>query len=109
MNAAYIGQTGRSLKDRIYEHKKCSETQIRSNKDELNLEEKSAIALHAIKTGHTVAFYSAQPVITNVRKPFERLVAEQLTIKANEKKNCNRKDASTLSPAWIPLRPRLLT
>ncbi len=59
------------------------------------MEEKSAIALNAIKTGHTVAFDSAQPVITNVRNPFERLVAEQLTIKATEKKNCNRKDASS--------------
>ncbi len=88
---------------------KCSEKQIRSNKDEQNLEEKSAIALHAIKTGHIVAFENAQPVITNVRNPFERLVAEQLTIKTTEKKNCNRKDASTLSPAWIPLLPRLLT
>ncbi len=74
-----------------------------------NLEEKSAIALHAIKTGHTVAFESAQPVITNVRNSFEHPVAEQLTIKATEKKNYNRKDASTLSPAWIPLLPRLLT
>ncbi len=73
------------------------------------MEEKSAIALHAIKTGHRVAFESALPVITNVRNPFERIVAEQLTIKTTEKKNCNRKDASTLIPAWIPLVPRLLT
>ncbi len=67
------------------------EKQIRSNKDEQNLEEKPAIVFHAIKTGHTVALESAQPVITNVRNPFERLVADQLTIKATEKKNCNRK------------------
>ncbi len=105
----YIGQTGRSLKDRIYEHKKCSEKQTRSYKDEENLEEKLAIALHAIKTGHIVAFERAQPVKTNVRNSFERLVAEQPTIKATEKKNCNRKGASTLSPTWIPLLPRLLT
>ncbi len=39
-------------------------------------------------------------VITNVRNPYERLVAEQLSIKATVKKNCNRKDASTLSQAW---------
>ncbi len=63
------------------------------------LEEKSDIVLHAIKTGHTVAFENAQPVITNLRSPYERFVAEQLTIKATEKKNCNRKDASTLSQA----------
>ncbi len=63
----YIGQTRRSLKDRIYEHQKCSEEQIRSFKDEQNQEEKSAIALHAIQTGHTVAFESAQTVITNVK------------------------------------------
>ncbi len=63
----------------------------------------------AKKTGHTVAFENAQPVITNVRNPFERLVAEQLTTKATEKKNRNRKEASTLSPAWIPLLPRLRT
>ncbi len=44
-----------------------------------------------------------------VRNPLERLVTEQLTIKATEKKNCYRKDASTLSPAWIPLLPHLLT
>ncbi len=74
-----------SLKDRIYKHKKCSEKQIRSNKEEQNLEEKSAVAFHAIKTGHTVTFESAQPVITNVRNPFERLVAQQLTIRATEK------------------------
>ncbi len=72
--------------------------------DEQTLEENSAIALHAIKTGHTVAFENAQPVITN-----GRLVAEQLTIKTTEKMNCNRKDASTLSPAWFPLIPSLLS
>ncbi len=66
----YIGQTKRSLNDRIFEHKKYSEKQIRSNKDEHNLEEKSAIALRAIKTGHTVTFESAQPVINNVKNPF---------------------------------------
>ncbi len=63
----YIGQTGSSLKDRIYEHQTCSEEQIRSYKDEQNPEEKSAIVLHAIQTGHTVAFESAQTVITNVK------------------------------------------
>ncbi len=62
-----------------YEHQKCAEKQIRSNKDEQTLEEKSAIALHAIKAGHIVAFENAQQVITNVRNPYERLVAEQLT------------------------------
>ncbi len=68
----YIDQIDRSLKDRTYEHQKCSEMQIRSNKDEQNLEEKTPFALHAIKTGHTVAFGIAQPVITNVRNPYER-------------------------------------
>ncbi len=57
---------------------------------------------HAIKFGHTVAFESAQPVITNVRNLFEGLVAEQLTIKATEKKNCKRKDASSLDPSTPP-------
>ncbi len=84
----YICLTGRSLYNRIDE-----QNQIRSNKDEQNPEEKSAIALHAITTGHTVAFESAQSVITNVRNPLERLAAKQLTIKATEKKNCYRKDA----------------
>ncbi len=68
----YIDQIGRSLKDRINEHQKFSEKLIRSNKDEQNLEEKSAFALHAIKTGHTVAFGIAQPVLTNVRNSYER-------------------------------------
>ncbi len=48
-------------------------------------------------------------LITNVRNPFYRLVGEQLTIKATEKKNYNRKDASTPRSVWIPLLPRLLT
>ncbi len=39
---------------------------------------------------------------TNARNPFERLVAEQLTINATEKKNCNRKDASSLDPSTSP-------
>ncbi len=81
---------------------------IGSNKDEQNLEEKSAIAFHAIKTGHTVTLDSAQPVITNVRNLCERLAAEQLMLRATEKKSCNRNVASTLNPAWIPLLPRLL-
>ncbi len=93
----YIGLTGRSLKVRINEHQTFSENQIRLNKYEQNPEEISAIAFHAIKNGHTVAFESTQSVITNVRNPFERLVAKQLIIKATEKKNCNRKDTSTLS------------
>ncbi len=56
----------------------------------------------------TVAFENVQPMITNVRNTFERLVAEQLTIKATGKENYNRKDAPTLSQAWIPLLSRLL-
>ncbi len=46
---------------------------LRTLKNHIGLK---VVALHAIKTGHTVAFESAQPVITNVRNPFERLVAE---------------------------------
>ncbi len=65
----YIGQTGRSLKGRIYELQKCSEKQNRSNKDEQNLEKKLVIALHAIKTGHNVAFESAQPLIIHLKMP----------------------------------------
>ncbi len=99
----YISQTARSLEHWIYEYRKCSENQIRSTKDEHTLEKKSAIVLHAIKFGHTVAFENAQPVITNVRNLYDRIVAVQLTIKATEKKNCNRKDASPLSKTWIPL------
>ncbi len=103
----YISQTARSLEHWIYEYRKCSENQIRSTKDEHTLEEKSAIVLHAIKFGHTFSFDNAQPVITNVRNLYNRVVVEQLTIKATEKKNCNKKDASPLSKAWIPLIPRL--
>ncbi len=69
----------------------------------------SAIALHGIKTGHTVEFENAQAVITNVSNLYERLVAEQPKVKATEKKNWNRKDASVLSQAWLPIIPRLLT
>ncbi len=39
------------------------EKHIRSTKDAKIFEEKSEIALHAIKTGHTVAFQNAQPQI----------------------------------------------
>ncbi len=95
MNAASatLVKQGDLLRTKFMNPRNVPKKQIRSNKDEQNLEEQSAIALHAIKTGHTVAFESTQPVITNVRNPYERLVAEQLTVKATEKKHCNRKDA----------------
>ncbi len=41
--------------------------------------------------------------LIDFRNSYERLVADQLMIKATEKKNCNVKDTSTLSQAWLPL------
>ncbi len=49
----------------------------------------------------TVAFENVQPVITNVRNTFERLVAEQLTIKATAKKNCNKLHQLSVQPGSL--------
>ncbi len=63
-----------------------SEKQIQLTKYERTLEEESAITLLAIKIGHVVAFGKAQPGKTNLRNPYERVNAGQLTIKAIEPK-----------------------
>ncbi len=49
----------------------------------------------------TVAFENVQPAITNVRNTCERLVAEQLTIKATAKKNCNKLHQLSVQPGSL--------
>ncbi len=61
-SAALVNQ-GDLLRTEFMNTKKCSKKQFRSNKVEQYLEANSAIALHTIKTGHTVALESAQVVI----------------------------------------------
>ncbi len=65
----YIGQTGQSLKDHIYESRQFSEKQTLPNKGEQSLEEKPPIALHAITAAQNVVVENALPVITNVTNP----------------------------------------
>ncbi|CAH8464949.1 unnamed protein product [Schistosoma rodhaini] len=59
-NAAYVGETSRQLKVRLKEHKQCLKNVPKTSVDLRKLENKSAIALHALETGHMINFEGAK-------------------------------------------------
>ena len=93
-NRVYIGQSGRTVKQRIVEHG-------RYIKDGKPL---SGLAEHAIATGHTVDL-DATEMVKIEPNYWPRLITEAVTIHCNPY-NMNRDDAYKISNMWGPiLRP----
>ncbi|CAH8631966.1 unnamed protein product [Schistosoma mattheei] len=98
-NATYVGETSRQLNVRVKEHKLCLKHIPKSSIDVKKLENRSAIALHSIESGHTVDFNGTRIIQKGFNSYKERLTAEALHIWANLN-NINRRDGIQLAAPW---------
>jgi len=92
-DALYIGETGRSLSTRKKEH----EASVRLCKPE-----KSALAEHAIKKGHSIAWNSTKVLVEESRW-HQRKWHESLLIAKNTNSITNRDSGRILPNNYIPL------
>ncbi|KAJ4434821.1 hypothetical protein ANN_23392 [Periplaneta americana] len=92
----YIGQTGRTIEDRIKEHKRSLR---------LYYPEKSAVAQHSIEKEHKILFDHTK-VINKSSHYWDRTIKEAIEIKL-EKNNFNRDSGLQLSQAWTPALDQL--
>ncbi|KAJ4431302.1 hypothetical protein ANN_19899 [Periplaneta americana] len=92
----YIGQTGRTIEDRIKEHKR----NLR-----LYYPEKSAMAQHSIEKEHKILFDHTK-VINKSSHYWDRTIKEAIEIKL-ERNNFNRDSGLQLSQAWTPALDQL--
>ncbi|VDP43754.1 unnamed protein product [Schistosoma mattheei] len=90
-NAAYVGERSRQLNVRLKEQKQYLKNVPKSSADLKKLENKSAIALHALETGHKINFEGTEILQKGFNTHKERLTAEALYIRAN-KNSLNRED-----------------
>ena len=90
----YIGETTRTAKQRIKEHK----DHTKKGKDDM-----SAVAKHVIDTGHKIHWKPR--IITTEKKPLQRKVREALTIHQVAKRNqdhlMNLDKGTELSNLWL--------
>ncbi|CAH8541549.1 unnamed protein product [Schistosoma rodhaini] len=98
-NATYVGETSRQLNVRVKEHKQCLKHIPKSSDDVRKLENKSAIALHSLESGHTIDFDGTRILQKAFNSYKERQTAEALYIWANPN-NINRRDGIQLAVPW---------
>ncbi|CAH8455624.1 unnamed protein product [Schistosoma curassoni] len=98
-NTAYVGGTSRRLNVRLKEPKRCLKNVPKSSVDLKKLENKSAIMLHALETGHKINFEGTKILQKCFNTHKEGLTAEALYIWAN-KNSLNRKDDTQLAATW---------
>ncbi|TNN21244.1 reverse transcriptase, partial [Schistosoma japonicum] len=98
-SAKYVGETSRQLNVRLKEHILCSKHIPKSSNDILKLENKSAIALHSIESGHSIDFNGIKILQKGFNSYKERLTSEALHIWANPN-NINRRDGVQLAAPW---------
>ena len=96
--SSYIGQTKRTIADRVKEHIAAVKNRRTS---------KSAIAEHLLEAGtnHWIEFHNTQ-VLSTERHFYSRAVREAIEIK--KYKNFNREDGFKLSATWNPVIKNLL-
>ncbi len=94
----YIGETSRSVADRMKEHSRLTKRHPKNNEERTKLERSSAIALHILETEHHVDFNN--PEILSKHWPIyrDRMNAEQWFI-SHQPEACNLK-GKTIHPAW---------
>jgi hypothetical protein len=93
----YIGQTSRTIEARRKEH-------MRHLK--LGQPDKSAVAQHAMETGHRIEFNNtSRPART--KRNMDRIVKEAIKIQVNPN-NINRDGGYVLSRAWRPAFRQIL-
>jgi len=87
----YIGQTRRTVEERLHEHERC----IR-----LEYPDKSAVAQHCIETGHRIDF-SATSILAKSSGYWDQVIGEALAIRLDTNL-LNRDTGHQLSTAWRP-------
>ena len=98
-DAEYIGQTARELSSRLAEHRRRA-TKPPKNKFEYDtLVRNSAIAGHALDTGHTIDFSDSQIIVSNIVNHKERLYAKAIEIKKSQLA-INRVEGIEISGIW---------
>ena len=103
--AEYIGQTARELHTRITEHKRRINKPVRSEQDYQILLRDSAIAGHALDTGHQIDLKNVEVIRRGFRSAQHRLTAEAIEIIKSDKA-VNRMDGIELSGIWRPVLTR---
>ncbi|CAH8868385.1 unnamed protein product [Trichobilharzia szidati] len=102
----YIGQTSRTGAVRLAEHKNLAKSRLVDPNKIRNLENSSAIALHAVTHNHTIGWDRMTVLKSNVTGYRERLITEALFIESTAN-TCNRNDSSPVPDIWkilLPLR-----
>ncbi len=94
----YIGETSRSVADRMNEQSRLTKRHPKNNQERTKLERSSAIALHVLETEHHVDFDN--PEILSKYWPIyrDRRNAEQWFI-SHQPEACNLK-GKAIHPAW---------
>lgn len=87
----YIGQTGRNIAKRAKEHERAYR---------LKRPEASAVAEHALETGHKFDFDQIR-VVSREDRFFPRLIMESIEIHKHPD-NINRDDGLRLKSSWYP-------
>ena len=100
--AEYVGQTVRELNTRIAEHKRRINKPVRNERDYQILIKDSAIAGHALDTGHKIDLTNVKIVARGFRSTQHRLAAETVEIVKSDKA-VNRTDGTELSGVWRPV------
>jgi len=88
----YIGQTGRTIENRIKEHQR--------NTRLLQID-KSALAEHSLEQDHKIMFQNTE-VLSRKSGYMERLIMEAIQVELHPE-NLNRDDGLRLSTAWKPI------
>ena len=86
----YVGETGRTLKQRITEHKRAVK----------NADSNSGLAVHVAGTGHTIHWDEAE-VVCREEQWTKRKIIESLTIKAHAN-NLNLDTGASIDLNWNP-------
>ena len=86
----YVGETGRTLKQRITEHKRAVK----------NADSNNGLAVHVAGTGHTIHWDEAE-VVWREEQWTKRKIKESLTIKAHAN-NLNLDTGASIDPNWNP-------
>ncbi|MGL5622491.1 GIY-YIG nuclease family protein, partial [Cetobacterium sp.] len=107
-DACYVGQTARQLGVRMKEHERCTHTLPKTPEEWKKIESDSAIALHAIVSGHTLDVQKTRILKQGFKSFKHRLTTETLLI--NTTANVvNRSEGAELSPIWLTLFNPFLT
>ena len=101
----YIGETGRELQARVAEHIRRTKKLPTNEYEYQTLVKDSAMAGHALDTGHNINFSDVKIIKKGFRSVSERLYAEAIEI-AKHQNAVNRIEGVRLSEVWRAIMSR---